>query len=258
MGGLTRSASLSSFGEVARQAGLDPNALLREFDLPERCLTEPELRIPADSVRRLLEAAADRSGVEGFGLRMAQARLLSDMGPLGLLMREQPTLRLALEACANYANRLNAALYFTIEESPNVVVLREDLILGVPGPLRQSAELAMGVVFRVLQTFMVLRGWSIRHHFIDRNEPHKASVETLPKFLIVFIALVAIGSLVPWPQPLVDSAAIVSRYCLLTAVAALGLLTHTGSLLRLGWQPVVLMVALTLVIALVAALGVSL
>jgi AraC-like DNA-binding protein len=154
MGGLTRSASLSSFGEVARQAGLDPNALLREFDLPERCLTEPELRIPADSVRRLLEAAADRSGVEGFGLRMAQARLLSDMGPLGLLMREQPTLRLALEACANYANRLNAALYFTIEESPNVVVLREDLILGVPGPLRQSAELAMGVVFRVLQTFM--------------------------------------------------------------------------------------------------------
>jgi len=58
-------------------------------------------------------------------------------------------------------------------------------------------------------------------------------------------------------QPLVDSAAVVSRYCLLTAVAALGLLTHTGSLLRLGWQPVVLMVALTLVIALVAALGVS-
>lgn len=154
MRGLTRSASLSSFGEVARKAGLDPNALLREFDLPQRCLTEPELRIPVDSVRRLLEAAADRSGVEGFGLRMAQARLLSDMGPLGLLMREQPTLRHALEVCANYANRLNAALYFTIEESPNVVVLREDLILGRPGPLRQSAELAMGVVFRVLQTFM--------------------------------------------------------------------------------------------------------
>jgi AraC-like DNA-binding protein len=152
--GLTRSASLSSFGEVGRKAGLDPKALLREFDLPERCLSEPELRIPVDSVRRLLEACADRSGVESFGLRMAAARRLSDMGPLGLLMREQPTLRLALEACAGYANRLNAALYFTLEESSNVVVLREDLILGRPGPLRQSAELAIGVVFRVLQTFM--------------------------------------------------------------------------------------------------------
>ena len=118
MSDLTRSASLSSFGEVARKADLDPNALLREFDLPPRCLSEPELRIPVDSVRRLLEACADRSGVESFGLRMAQARRLSDMGPLGLLMREQPTLRLALEACADYANRLNAALYFTLEESP--------------------------------------------------------------------------------------------------------------------------------------------
>ena len=154
MSGLTRSASLSSFGEVARKAGLDPDALLREFDLPQRCLAEPELYIPVDSVRRLLEACADRSGVESFGLRMAQARRLSDLGPLGLLMREQPTLRLAVEACADYANRLNAALYFTLEESANVVILREDLLLGRPGPLRQSAELAIGVVFRVLQTFM--------------------------------------------------------------------------------------------------------
>ena len=51
---------------------------------------------------------------------------------------------------------------------------------------------------------MLLRGWSIRHGRCRwRNDPHKASVETLPTFLIVFIALVAIGSFVPWPQPLV-------------------------------------------------------
>ena len=154
MRGLIRSASLATFSEVARGAGLDPKALLREFDLPPRCLSEPELRVPIDSVRRLLETSAERSRVEGFGLRMAHARRLSDLGPLGLLMREQPTLRLALEACATYANRINESLYLTIEESENVVVLREDLILGRPGPLRQSTELAIGVVFRVLQLFM--------------------------------------------------------------------------------------------------------
>ena len=151
MRGLIRSASLATFPEVARDAGLDPNGLLREFDLPQRCLTESELRVPVDSVRRLLETSAERSGVEGFGLRMARARRLSDLGPLGLLMREQPTLRLALEACATYAHRLNESLHLTIEESENVVVLREDLIVGRPGPLRQSTELAIGVVFRVLQ-----------------------------------------------------------------------------------------------------------
>jgi AraC-like DNA-binding protein len=152
--GLIRSASLATFSEVARAAGLDPNALLREFELPARCLAEPELRVPVDNVRRLLEASADRSGIEGFGLRMAQARRLSDMGPLGLLMRELPTLRDAIEACATYANRLNESLYLFIEETDNVVVLREDLIVGTPGPLRQSTELAIGVVFRVLQQFL--------------------------------------------------------------------------------------------------------
>jgi AraC-like DNA-binding protein len=154
MRGLIRSASLASFAEVASATGLDPMALLREFELPARCLQEPELRIHVDSVRRLLEASAERSGVESFGLRMAQARRLSDMGPLGLLMREQPTLRHALDACVTYANRLNEALYLTIEESPSVVVLREDLIVERPGPLRQSTELVIGVVFRVLQLFV--------------------------------------------------------------------------------------------------------
>ena len=52
--------------------------------------------MPLDAVRQLLEMFAARSGVEGFGLLMAEARLLSDLGPLGLLPGEQPTLRLAL------------------------------------------------------------------------------------------------------------------------------------------------------------------
>src|SRR5262245_15341462 len=90
----------------------------------------------------------------------------------------------------------------------------------------------------------------------DGNAETK-TVETVPTFLVVFVALVAAGSFVSWPPLLIDAAAQLSRMCLLTAIAALGLLTHTGSLLRLGWRPVALMVALTAVIALVAALGVS-
>ena len=59
--------------------------MLSEFGLPPRCLEEPELMVPLDAVRRLLEASAERSGVEAFGLLMAEARQLSNLGPLGLL-----------------------------------------------------------------------------------------------------------------------------------------------------------------------------
>ena len=95
--GLIRSASLTHYAEVARSAGLDPYRMLSEFGLPPGCLKEPELMVPIDAVRRLLEASAERSGVEAFGLLMAEARRLSNLGPLGLLIREQPTMRLALE-----------------------------------------------------------------------------------------------------------------------------------------------------------------
>ncbi len=152
--GLIRGASLTHYAEVARQAGLDPFRMLSEFGLPPTCLKEPEHLIPIDAVRGLLEASAERSGVEGFGLLMAEARRLSNLGPLGLLIREQPTMRLALEALVRYSNRLNEALFLTLEESQEVVVLREELIVGGSGSVRQSTELAIGVAFRMLRAFL--------------------------------------------------------------------------------------------------------
>ena len=151
MKGLIRSASLTNFAAVARDVGLDPVRMLREFHLPPRCLRHPELKVPIESVRRLLEEAAERSGVESFGLRMAETRRLSNLGPLGLLVREQPTLRLAVATLVRHSRALNEALFLTLEESGDVVVLREELIVGGAGAVRQSTELAIGVIFRMLR-----------------------------------------------------------------------------------------------------------
>ena len=73
MTSLIRSASLSQYAEVARRSGLDPDRMLSQFGLPPRSLADPELMVPIDAVRRLLEASAERSG-ESFGLLMAEAR----------------------------------------------------------------------------------------------------------------------------------------------------------------------------------------
>ena len=175
MRGSVRSASLTNYAEVARKAGLDPYRLLSEFGLPQSCLREPELKIPIDAVRRLLEASAERSGVEAFGLMMAETRRLSSLGPLGLLVREQPTLRLAAEALARYANRLNEALFLTIEDAGDVVVLREELIIGGAGSVRQSTELAIGVAFRVLQALLG-PGWKPRRVCFAHDPPANRSV----------------------------------------------------------------------------------
>jgi AraC-like DNA-binding protein len=170
-----RAASLSKYAEVARRAGLDPQRMLSEFGLPPRCLEEPELRVPLDAVRQLLEASAARSGVEGFGLLMAEGRRLSDLGPLGLLIREQPTLRLALDAFVHYGRQLNEALFLTTEEIGDVVVLREELIVGQSGPVRQSTELAIGVAYRMLSTFLGAH-WRPRRVCFAHDPPADRSV----------------------------------------------------------------------------------
>ncbi len=85
MSNLVRSASLTNYAEVARVAGLDPQALLAGAGLSPTCLNDPDLRIPADAVRSLLEASAQASGLDNFGLRMAETRRLSNLGPVALV-----------------------------------------------------------------------------------------------------------------------------------------------------------------------------
>jgi len=150
----SRSGSLTSFPEVAREIGLDPLLLMQEFGLARRCLDEPDSMIPSESVCRLLEAAADRSGVEAFGLRMAEARKLSSLGPLGMFAREQPTLRDAVMALAYYARLINESLSISIEESQDVAILREELLVGDAVPVRQATELAVALMFKAMRGYL--------------------------------------------------------------------------------------------------------
>ena len=71
----------------------------------------------------------------------------------------------------------------------------------------------------------------------------------LPLFLFGFAALVALNSLGVLPKVAVDGAGEVSRWCLVVAIAALGMKTSFKSLIAAGWRPVAVMGFETLWIA---------
>jgi AraC-like DNA-binding protein len=154
MSSLVRAACLTQYGEVARAAGLDPSRMLTAAGLSLDVLTDLDLKIPAERVGQLLEASAAASGVETFGLRMAQSRELSNLGPVGLVMRDQLTLRGSLDVLVRYQVLLNASLSLMIEEAAGVVIIREEVIVGHAQPVRQSIELALGVLMRLLRRFL--------------------------------------------------------------------------------------------------------
>lgn len=148
---LIRGAVLNGYVEVARSVGLDPFRMIAACGLPPACLTDPEVKVPAIAVVQLLENSARQSGKPDFGLRLADRRTLSNLGALALLVREQPTIRKALEALVGYMFLHSEALHLKMVERDGLAILNLAIDVRRPVPIRQSVELGVGFLHRSLQ-----------------------------------------------------------------------------------------------------------
>ena len=175
MSRLVRAACLTNYVEIARSGGLDPYRLLSEAGLPRAAVEDSQLRISAESACRLLERSAALSGQGAFGLLMAEGRRISNFGLLGLLMREEPNLRLALQSMASYGPIHNEAIVHRIEESDGVAIIQEELLTGSSGSVRQATEMGLAMVMRLLRFFLGSH-WKARHICFVHTAPADLSV----------------------------------------------------------------------------------
>lgn len=150
MSDLVRSAALAHYPEVARSVGIDHRAMMRKVRLPLESLERPDLRIAVASLRRLLEASAAASGVEEFGLLMAERDALANLGPVALVVREQATIGDALKSLARFIHIHHEGMRLLIEPLGDVVYLTIRL-LGGPRAPRQSSEMALGSLHRIIR-----------------------------------------------------------------------------------------------------------
>ncbi|MBI5322766.1 AraC family transcriptional regulator [Bradyrhizobium sp.] len=150
MSDLIRSATLTHYPEVAQSVGIDPRAMLRKVRLPLESLERPDLRIAVSSLRRLLEASASASGVEEFGLLMAERGALANLGPVALVVREQATIGDALKALARFIHIHHEGMRLSIEPQDDVVMLAVGL-RALPRAPRQSSEMALGSLHRIIR-----------------------------------------------------------------------------------------------------------
>lgn len=77
----------------------------------------------------------------------------------------------------------------------------------------------------------------------------------LPWFLVLFMALVAVNTAGLIPPSAGAALAATSRWCLVAAIAALGVMTSFGDLAALGWQPLILLVSETVFLAVLIVAG---
>ena len=104
--------------ELIRQLGADPAPLLERCGLPQDAFDVPSNMVPYAAVGRVLSEAAARTGCAHFGLLAGRAWHLEDLGVTGELVRNAPTVGVALDEFVPHQHlNSEAALAFLLRRA---------------------------------------------------------------------------------------------------------------------------------------------
>jgi len=145
---------IRAFASAASALGAKPEALLAEAGLTPADLRDPDARLPLDALAALWIAAPRHTGVDAFGLRMAQLTPPPAFDVVDYAMRASDHLRDAYRKALRYLRIHISAASHVVEEDGDEARLHFALSVPVPaGATRQ------GVVFALAA--MVVRGRAV-------------------------------------------------------------------------------------------------
>ncbi|MGB0855213.1 MAG: AraC family transcriptional regulator [Pikeienuella sp.] len=171
---LIRAGALDGFRDYVLELGGDPRALFRQAGLPPDVDTRPEVLIPVDGFRRILNSAAEATGVDHFGLDLSQRQSLAKLGAVGYLASHSKTLRHAVRMLGRHLEVHDTASYVLIEESPDICLWRFDQADGSDEPRIQQVELALGLAVKFVRS--VLRpDWNPQVVYLQHARPRDAA-----------------------------------------------------------------------------------
>ncbi|EWT00259.1 AraC family transcriptional regulator [Intrasporangium oryzae NRRL B-24470] len=146
-----RSATLNGYLGLARSLGLDGPTLMRKVGIEPADLAVPDKWIPAAAVARLLDVSATASGRTDFSVRLAEERRLSTLGPLSVVLREEPDLRSALRLLMRYEHSYNEALRMRLDETGEIATVRLWFEFGEPVPSDQALTLGAAALHGIVR-----------------------------------------------------------------------------------------------------------
>src|SRR3954452_6856560 len=146
-----RTNTLTGYAGLARSLGLDPAALMADVHLELADLDVPGRWIPAGPAARLPELSAAQAGCPDFGLRMAALRRLGTLGPLSVVLRDEPDLRSAVDLLIRYERAYNEALHLRLHQADGQATLEVWLELGEPARFEPALDLVMAALLGIIR-----------------------------------------------------------------------------------------------------------
>ncbi len=151
---LCRSAILNGFSESVIELGHVPATFMHRHNLPVAALSEQDLMLPVRQVLALFNETANALDVEDLGIRIAEARPFSTMGPITLAMRERTSIGDALASLADNIHIQAEGVSLLLNEEGNLLFVSPVIDAEVGGPTRQPIELMLATLTSLLRQFL--------------------------------------------------------------------------------------------------------
>ena len=175
---LARYASLNGYLDLCRSVAIDPVPLMRGAGLDPAGLGLQDRWVPAAALAKVLEDSAAQSGYEDFGLRMAERLQFANLGPLSLVVREEPDVRKAMGILSRYQHMYNEVLRTRLDRGQRGSDYPHPPPTSVnPCADRQFIELAVAVTHRLLTGFLGAR-WRALAVCFTHGPPTKMGIPT--------------------------------------------------------------------------------
>jgi len=203
-----RAAALTGLGALCRSYGVSAGEVLRAAGLPATVEGEPDRRVAGAAVNLVLELAAEACGCDDFGLRLSELRGLANLGPIGLIARDEPTIGAALAAIEACLPLHNDALALHREPFGELVALHAAVLM--PGAKWQASDIALAMQHRILRQ---LAGgqWQAEEVLLTRPPPSdparfRQALGPHLRFGAESDAIIVRAELLERPNPLADPA----------------------------------------------------
>lgn len=187
-----RTMILMNYLEVARLVGAEPYELLKHAGIHADLLQEPDSRLAASAVVRLIEETARVSQCETFGLLLCEQCALTSLGPIGLVLQLEPTVRDAVRSLEKYLRLFNNILSFELDERSRTAIMQLGLLPGFAS--RQLIEAILGQTVQAIRAVSGSR-WQpesvhLRHAAPADRSVHKRIFQCPIEFDAAFDGLV--------------------------------------------------------------------
>jgi len=143
-----RAATLQNYLELAASRDIDGYWILRHAGVSPALLEDPENRLPAAAVLKVLDKSAQKSGCDSFGLLLAERRTFASLGPVALLLQHLGTLREVVTAAATYRRHINDIVTVDLEEVDGTALIK--IAVSSDYASVQASDFALGTAYRVL------------------------------------------------------------------------------------------------------------